>query len=355
MIKFPKQIPHTIVVHQAFHDDRLSMAAKGMFAMLLTLHTRKHFEKDDLADFCNDDEDSLKDPWAELLDYGYVRETVTEEGSIFTLEEVPLRAGAHQSGPALTCGGVRGHNARTQGGDTCAKSNYYIHNNPLIKKEKQKSLKNKNKKSLSQSESGQFTKFWDMYQKKIDKRKCLLKWNRLGTKDKQSILKGVPRYIELVPEYKFRKHPLTWLNGRCWEDEILWEDPKTNETKHTMSKPDKKPDQLGRAYREICLEAKTVFTGITNHENHRLDEIETLYQSFVERFGKRGKYQSVRRTISSDTRSIFRNYFHFIKDNYGGMASLKVSMCIPESKIWNKYLDHLKRKLRKEFNVRIEK
>ena len=30
----------------------------------------------------------------------------------------------------------------------------------------------------------------------------------------------VVSYVLSTPDVKFRKNPLTWLNGKCWNDEI---------------------------------------------------------------------------------------------------------------------------------------
>ena len=34
-------------------------------------------------------------------------------------------------------------------------------------------------------------------------------------------LNAVDQYVKSTPDPKFRKNPLTWLNGKCWEDEII--------------------------------------------------------------------------------------------------------------------------------------
>jgi len=66
-----------------------------------------------------------------------------------------------------------------------------------------------------------FKKFWDLYSKKVDKRKSEMKWQRLSTKDRAAAMSHVPKYVESTPDVAFRKNPMTYLNGRCWEDESL--------------------------------------------------------------------------------------------------------------------------------------
>ena len=65
-----------------------------------------------------------------------------------------------------------------------------------------------------------FEDFWNAYSKKTDKDKCLTKWNKLSESEKQKAMDVVRNYVLSTPDVKFRKNPLTWLNGKCWEDEI---------------------------------------------------------------------------------------------------------------------------------------
>lgn len=73
----------------------------------------------------------------------------------------------------------------------------------------------------------EFEKFWSLYQKKIDRDKCYAKWLKLNQKEKDSIFNCVSKYVQATPDKQYRKNPLTWLNGKCWEDDItIQEQPK---------------------------------------------------------------------------------------------------------------------------------
>jgi hypothetical protein len=63
-----------------------------------------------------------------------------------------------------------------------------------------------------------FTDFWKVYDKSVDRKKCLEKFVKLPEKDIQLILEVLPIYIIETKDKKFRKNPLTWLNGNCWLD-----------------------------------------------------------------------------------------------------------------------------------------
>jgi hypothetical protein len=65
-----------------------------------------------------------------------------------------------------------------------------------------------------------FDRFWDLYGKKTSRAKCEPKFNKLSEADKNKILEVLPDYVASTPDKKYRKDPQTWLNGKCWNDEI---------------------------------------------------------------------------------------------------------------------------------------
>tara|TARA_R110000744_G_scaffold77156_2_gene152533 strand:- start:4785 stop:5285 length:501 start_codon:yes stop_codon:yes gene_type:complete len=72
-----------------------------------------------------------------------------------------------------------------------------------------------------------FKAFWTLYNKKTGMQKCQDKFLKYGLNTMQIILDAVPTYIKETPDPKFRKHPLTWLNGEYWKDEKMKEEEKT--------------------------------------------------------------------------------------------------------------------------------
>lgn len=64
-----------------------------------------------------------------------------------------------------------------------------------------------------------FSEFWQAYGKKEDKHKCEQRWNTLTAPERQAALAHVPGYVAATPEKRYRKNPLTYLNGKCWQDE----------------------------------------------------------------------------------------------------------------------------------------
>lgn len=84
----------------------------------------------------------------------------------------------------------------------------------------------------------EFLQFWNLYPNKKEKSEAFKKWNRLnGTRPPiEKILKAVQDQIDWRKNVKpgeFRpewKHPSTWLNKGCWEDELKTENKSTPKT-----------------------------------------------------------------------------------------------------------------------------
>jgi hypothetical protein len=66
-----------------------------------------------------------------------------------------------------------------------------------------------------------FNKFWELYDKKVDKDATLKLWLKLKESDIESIFQKINNYIKATPDKKFRKGPARYLRQRSWEDEII--------------------------------------------------------------------------------------------------------------------------------------
>ena len=66
-----------------------------------------------------------------------------------------------------------------------------------------------------------FNRFWNLYDKKINKTKCYQLWTMLIDDEKENIFAVLPEYIKCTPDKLYRKHPLTFLRNKSWEDEII--------------------------------------------------------------------------------------------------------------------------------------
>ena len=66
-----------------------------------------------------------------------------------------------------------------------------------------------------------FEVFYNAYGKKVGRAPAFKKWLKLSQKDIEKIMETVEEFVRANPDPMFRPHPLTYLNQRRWEDEIV--------------------------------------------------------------------------------------------------------------------------------------
>ena len=66
-----------------------------------------------------------------------------------------------------------------------------------------------------------FDEFWNAYGKKVDRAKCEKLYSKVKEDDRAKIKQHVPKYVASTPDVQYRKNPQTYLNGKCWNDEII--------------------------------------------------------------------------------------------------------------------------------------
>ncbi len=67
-----------------------------------------------------------------------------------------------------------------------------------------------------------FEDWWNAYDKKCGRKKSEAKWNKLSPSQKVACMEATPAYVNTTSDKKFRKDPLTYLNGECWNDELIY-------------------------------------------------------------------------------------------------------------------------------------
>jgi hypothetical protein len=81
---------------------------------------------------------------------------------------------------------------------------------------------------VPKDETPTFEEWWDAYQKKRGRKKAEAKWNKLKPTQKLACMKATPAYVMSTPDVQYRKDPMTYLNGECWNDEIISKREKTD-------------------------------------------------------------------------------------------------------------------------------
>lgn len=121
----------------------------------------------------------------------------------------------------------RRNNANAKKGSTSLPSVKHIHPHKEKEKEKEKDIVIEEAKAVTAELWPSFEDFWLMYDKKIDRKKCLPKWNKLNHETKVKIMAHLEEYIPATNrngDTQYRRYPLTYLNSETWNNEI----PKQN-------------------------------------------------------------------------------------------------------------------------------
>lgn len=86
-----------------------------------------------------------------------------------------------------------------------------------------------------------FEQWWKEYPRKIDKKKALEKFTSILADKKatlEELLTGAKKYAlhcqEEKTEEKYIKHPTTWLNGECWQNEYTTATPEDYRKKYEL-------------------------------------------------------------------------------------------------------------------------
>lgn len=98
-------------------------------------------------------------------------------------------------------------------------------------------------------EDPSFEDWWNAYNKKRGRKKAEAKWNKLSHADKIACMKATPIYVAYIEDKQFQKDPCTYLNGECWNDEII---PKTqnNEQQRNIQRAQRAARLVASAYRQ---------------------------------------------------------------------------------------------------------
>lgn len=88
----------------------------------------------------------------------------------------------------------------------------------------------------------EFEKFWNLYNKKQDRKRCEAKFKKLSKTDKAKIFETLPAYVASTPDEQYRKNPLTYLNGECWNNEII----NRNGTRQTSAPSNRQSADLSK-------------------------------------------------------------------------------------------------------------
>lgn len=62
--------------------------------------------------------------------------------------------------------------------------------------------------------------FWNNYDKKVGTSKAKDKFMAIPIDQMRNVCENALTYARSTPEVQYRKHPITWLNQKCWLDSL---------------------------------------------------------------------------------------------------------------------------------------
>jgi hypothetical protein len=232
-----------MVPNQLINDNNLSAKAKGIFVYLLSKPDDWRFYVDEVTSAFKEGKTAVQTGIKELEDYGYLeRERLYDmEHKIVSWDwimKLPTNEEIHQQENLV------------EGKSTQRKTPPYTNT---------KSTKTNLTKTDRDIYIHHFDEFWDLYDKKVERKKCERKWKKLSKDDIELILQFVPIYKESVSSKQYQKNPFTFLNSRIWEDD--WENykPKANEAHQQFSeRQPSRTDYFSERGRELIEYAEQV-------------------------------------------------------------------------------------------------
>jgi hypothetical protein len=91
-----------------------------------------------------------------------------------------------------------------------------------IKSELNENIDKKESEEMKEHKLVLFTSWWSLYNKKVGKEKAQAKWLKLSIEEINKCLDVVSAYVKSTTDKQYRKDPTTYLNGKHWNDEIIF-------------------------------------------------------------------------------------------------------------------------------------
>ena len=203
---------YTHMANYHFREKGMSLKAKGLLSLMLSLPEEWDYSVRGLAALSKDGRDSVMNTLTELEEFGYLRRTkaLNAKGrfagydyDIFEKPQ-PRKPNTENPYPEKPCPG-----------------------NPDTENPPQLNTNQSNTKELSNKEINiyPFDEFWEAYPKKKAKEDARKAWAKL--KPDETLGKVIIQAVEAAKKSKdwqkekgqYIPHPATYLNGKRWEDE----------------------------------------------------------------------------------------------------------------------------------------
>ena len=234
-----KQNGYTAVDNRVY--DAQPFISPSAFAMLIRIDRMTNGYQDDakalsntfLQTLCNMTKNTVSKYTQELVDLGIlIAHRRSRQTTIYAIDYQKLFDFVDESQKAVSqtltkcIPNFDQVEAQTLGAIKLKLNKNLLNKNSLVQKAKSSHLRlvtdDKPKPPVKKSNSLNipFDNFWNGYDKKKDTAKCESKWSSLTDNERELIMAHIPAYVKSTPDKKYRKNPMTYLNGKCWLDEI---------------------------------------------------------------------------------------------------------------------------------------
>jgi len=224
VFRVEKKKDYTVMSKYHLRDDRLSLKAKGLLSLMLSLPDEWDYTLEGLSKINKEGVAAIRTAVQELEAAGYIRrertraETGIFEGNDYIIYETP------PDSDSPSC------ENRTLDSPLCS---YPTVDNPTLENRTQLNKDIESKDNIppnpQMGEMGLadlFERFWRAYPRKTDKQRARRAFNRLkASQELVDLMIKAIRIQKESPQWKkdggqYIPHASTWLNGRRWEDEI---------------------------------------------------------------------------------------------------------------------------------------
>ena len=217
--------------NELLNDKTISLKAKGLFAYIQSKPDDWDFSVERIANSLLEGVESIRNTIQELEKKGYLtrKKVHLGQGKFDTEYVLHITPQIQESDPPES-DHSKSHPTESHSVGFPPLENHPNNSNKDFSKKEEQINKDK---LLSEQN---FENFWNRYGKKVGTFKCKELFLKLSLSEQEKILSVVDLYVLKTPDIKYRKNPLTWLNGKCWEDD--YSDTKPNNK--INSKPEKK-------------------------------------------------------------------------------------------------------------------
>ena len=221
---------YTIMSNYHLQDNNLSLKAKGLLSVMLSLPDEWDYSSRGLSTICKETKDTINKILKELEENGYLeRKTVYLKGKISDWEYI-----IHSNNLCIKKQDIEKQDIDIQDiekqdieiYDGNKILNNKILTNKLLNNKILNNKKKNNKKEKDNFNQSLFEMFWEAYPKKISKGNAE-KWFAKNQPNEELVNLMISK-IEILKKTKqwlsndgqYIPYPTSWLNAKGWEDEI---------------------------------------------------------------------------------------------------------------------------------------